>query len=387
MDDSSRLEDVIKRAREQLGGIDEGTYQRWLDVLDTQTTEFGFDKEGRLKVAVFDSRAYEEDRFKEASAKVGDTCVFTFFRARLNQHTAKACEGFKVVCVFVQDRLDTETVKILAEQGVQLVALRCAGFNNVDLETCSSYGIDVVRVPAYSPYAVAEHAVSLMMLLNRKLHMAADRVRNGNFTIEGLVGFDMHSKTVGILGTGKIGRCTIDILLGFGCKVLAYDKFKNEGLTKKEGVEYVEPQELAAKSDIISLHLPLFPDTHHIISAKAIEMMKPGVMIINTSRGALIDTKALIEGLKSGHIGAAGLDVYEEEEGIFFEDFSSYESVIHDDVLARLCTFNNVVVTSHQAFLTKEALTNIADTTLGNIVEFKNGKRGAELTNAVAAGT
>lgn len=384
MNDEERLEKILEKARRELGGIDEDTYRRWLDVLESRQTEFGYDGEGRLKVAVFDARSYEEDCFREASGKTGDKCAFTFFRMRLNRNTAHACQGFKVVCVFVQDDVDADTVKILAENGVRFIALRCAGFNNVDLETCKEYGIEAARVPAYSPYAVAEYAVSLMMMLNRKLHMADDRVRSGNFTIEGLVGFDMRGKTVGILGTGKIGRCTIDILLGFGCKVLAFDKFKNEELARRDGVTYVEPQELAAKSDIISLHLPLLPDTHHIIGAKAIEKMKPGVMLINTSRGALIDTKALIAGLKSGKIGAAGLDVYEEEEGVFFEDFSSYETVIQDDVLARLCTFNNVIVTSHQAFLTKEALTNIADTTVENILEFEDGKRGKELTNLVS---
>lgn len=385
MNDEERLEKILQKARTELGGIDEATYRRWLDVLESRKAEFGYDTEGRLKVAVFDARSYEEDRFREASGKAGDKCAFTFLHTRLNRNTAHACEGYRVVCVFVQDNVDADTIRILAENGVRMIALRCAGFNNVDLPTCKEYGIEVARVPAYSPYAVAEHAVGLMMMLNRKLHMAAERVRNGNFTIEGLVGFDMHGKTVGILGTGKIGRCTIDILLGFGCTVLAYDKFQNEELARREGVTYVEPEELARRSDIISLHLPLLPDTRHIVDAKAIDKMKQGVMLINTSRGALIDTKALVAGLKSGKIGAAGLDVYEEEEGVFFEDFSSYEAVIQDDVLARLCTFNNVIVTSHLAFLTREALTNISDTTVQNILEFEEGKRGKELTNVVSA--
>ena len=265
--------------------------------------------------------------------------------------------------------------------GVQLIALRCAGFNNVDLRACQQQQINVVRVPAYSPYAVAEHTVALILMLNRRLHQAYLRNRAGYFVLDGLTGFDMRGKTVGVIGTGQIGRCLVDILLGFGCRVLAFDKFPNAELTDRPNVQYVDLDQALAESDIISLHVPLFPDTHHLVNTDSIAKMKDGVMLINTSRGGLVDTRALIDGLKSGKIGAAGLDVYEEEAGIFFNDLSV--KVLTDDVLARLMTFNNVVVTSHQAFLTHEALANIADTTMMNLEEFAQGKRGAELTNAV----
>jgi D-lactate dehydrogenase len=241
----------------------------------------------------------------------------------------------------------------------------------------------VVRVPAYSPYAVAEHTLALMLMLNRRLHQAYQRNRAGYFVLDGLTGFDMRGKQVGVIGTGKIGQCTIDILLGFGCRILAFDKFPNDALAARPHVQYVDMAHLLGHSDIITLHVPLFPETHHLINPSTIKQMKDGVMLINTSRGELVDTKALIDGLKSGKIGYAGLDVYEEEAGVFFHDLS--DQVLSDDVLARLMTFNNVVVTSHQAFLTREALTNIADTTLANIDAFKRGKRGAELPNAVRA--
>jgi D-lactate dehydrogenase len=239
----------------------------------------------------------------------------------------------------------------------------------------------VARVPAYSPNAVAEHTVGLMLMLNRRLHEAYIRNRAGNFVLDGLTGFDMHGKTAGVMGTGKIGQCTINILLGFGCRVLAFDKFPNPELSDRENVTYVQPEELLTQSDIVTLHVPLLPDTRHIINAEAIAKMRDGVMLINTSRGELVDTRALVQGLKSGKIGAAGLDVYEEEAGVFFHDLS--HQVLTDDVLARLLTFNNVVVTSHQGFLTHEALSNIADTTLDSIGEFEQGKHGAALTNAV----
>ena len=264
------------------------------------------------------------------------------------------------------------------------MALRCAGFNNVDLAACREHGLSVVRVPEYSPYAVAEHTVGLMLMLNRGLHRAYERNRAGYFVLEGLTGFDMRGKTVGVVGTGRIGRCTVDILLGFGCRVLAFDKYPSEELGRREGVEYVDLERVWAESDIISLHVPLFPETHHLVNPSTIAQMKDGVMLINTSRGGLVDTRALIEGLKTGKIGSAGLDVYEEEAGIFFHDMS--DQVLSDDVLARLMTFRNVVVTSHQAFLTHEALGNIADTTLASIAEFENGKRGTDLTHAVREG-
>jgi D-lactate dehydrogenase len=264
-----------------------------------------------------------------------------------------------------------------------MIALRCAGYNNVDVQTAYRLGISVTHVPAYSPHAVAEHAVALMLTLNRKTHRAYNRVREGNFSLSGLVGFDLHGRTAGVVGVGKIGRCLVEILAGFGMKLLGYDRIADDGFARRTGLQYVELDELLRQADVISLHAPLLPETRHMIDAAAISKMKPGVVLINTSRGALVDTSALIDGLKSGHIGAAGLDVYEEEAAYFFEDRSS--EIITDDLLARLMTFNNVLVTSHQGFLTREALSNIAEVTLNNIQEFKDGKRLGELSNAVAS--
>jgi D-lactate dehydrogenase len=286
-----------------------------------------------------------------------------------------------VVCAFVNDSIDAEVVEELNRMGIELIALRCAGFNNVDIEACEKYGINVVRVPAYSPYAVAEHTIALIMALNRHIHKANNRIREGNFSLDGLVGFDMYQKTVGILGTGKIGKCLIDILLGFGCKILAYDKFPDKVIAQMKSVEYVELDTIFRESDIISLHIPLTPETYHLINKDSISLMKHGVMLINTSRGGLVNSQDLIEGLKTGQIGSAGLDVYEEESKYFFEDFS--QTIISDDTLARLTTFNNVMITSHMAFLTNEALENIVDTTLENIKEYENGKSGSELTNSI----
>jgi D-lactate dehydrogenase len=265
-----------------------------------------------------------------------------------------------------------------------MIALRAAGYNNVDLQACQAHDISVTRVPAYSPHAVAEHTVALMLALNRKIHRAYSRVRDGNFSLSGLLGFDMHGKTVGVVGVGKIGRCVVDILLGFGCKVLGYDKYQDEELAARAGFRYVEMDALLSQSDIITLHAPLLPSTYHLINADTLKMMKRGVMLINTSRGGLIDSPALVEGLKDGRIGSAGLDVYEEESEYFFEDRS--DRVIRDDVLARLTSFNNVMITSHQGFFTEEALDNIATTTLANVAEYAEGKRRGELTNAVTPG-
>ena len=259
----------------------------------------------------------------------------------------------------------------IAGGGTRLIALRCAGFNNVDLKAAAELGMTVVRVPAYSPYAVAEHTVALILTLNRKLHRAYNRVREGNFSLDGLLGFDLHGRTVGIVGTGKIGRIVGQILQGFGCKILAYDLYPNPEF-EASGAQYVEPLELAAKSDIITLHCPLTPETHHIVNAETINYIKPGVMLVNTSRGALIDTKAIIDGLKSKKIGYLALDVYEQEEDLFFEDLSN--EVIQDDVFQRLLTFPNVIITGHQAFFTENALKNIAETTLSNITDFEKGK-------------
>jgi len=292
-----------------------------------------------------------------------------YFKGHLNQDTADLAKGFEIICAFVNDIIDQPTINQLAKHGVKLIALRSAGYNNIDLKAAYQK-IRVVRVPGYSPYAVAEHAVALMLALNRKIHKAYYRTRDGNFSINGLMGFDMHGKTAGVIGTGLIGRCLIDILKGFGMEVLAFDKYPNPGQAKEKGFSYVELETLYQRSDIISLHCPLTTETQHMINHESIEMMKPGVMIINTSRGKLINTESLIKGLKSGKIGAAGLDVYEEEGDYFFEDYSG--SLISDDVLARLLTFPHVLITSHQGFFTKEALKNIAETTLSNIRAFIN---------------
>ncbi len=338
----------------------------------------GCDERGRLRVAFFDAKSYDVESFDQCNA---DRFALQYVRASLGQDTVPAATDCKAICIFVNDVCDAAIVDALASLGVELIALRCAGYNNVDLAACRRRGMSVVRVPAYSPYAVAEHTVALMLMLNRRLHQAYLRNRAGYFVLEGLTGFDMRGKTVGVIGTGKIGQCVIEILLGFGCRVLAYDKYPSPQLAGRAGVEHVELDDLLRQSDIVTLHVPLFAETHYLINAQAIGRMKRGAMLINTSRGGLVDTKALIDGLKSGQIGLAGLDVYEEEAGIFFHDVSG--RVLSDDVLARLLTFNNVVITSHQAFLTREALANIADTTLANLAEFQSGKRGAELTNAV----
>jgi D-lactate dehydrogenase len=337
------------------------------------------DADARLKVAVFDSKPYTEQSFTLHNR---DRYALKFYESRLGTDTTSMADGFRVVCPFVNDSLDAGVVEKLGSLGVELVALRCAGYNNVDLEACERAGISVCRVPAYSPYAVAEHAVALMMALNRHIHRAHNRVREGNFSLNGLVGFDMHDKTVGVVGTGKIGRCVISILLGFGCRVLASDRSR-DAAAEALGVRYVGLEELLRSSDIITLHAPLTPETHHMIGERTVGLLKPGVMLINTSRGGLVDTQCLIKGLLSGRIGSAGLDVYEEESGYFYEDRSG--SVITDETLARLMTLSNVMITSHMAFLTREALANIAETTFANIAEYEAGRRGAVLTNGVAA--
>ncbi len=329
-------------------------------------------------IAFFDTKDYTQRHFEQANE--GDF-ELKFYEPRLTSDTATLAEGFGTVCAFVNDDLNSTVIHSLSEMGMQLIAMRCAGYNNIDFEAVQDSGLGVVHVPAYSPHAVAEHAVALMMGLNRHIHRAHYRVREGNFSLSGLVGMDMYGKTVGVLGTGKIGAVAVDILRGFGCRVLAHDKYPDEEVGSREGVDYVELDEMLRKSHIITIHVPLTPETHHLIDAAAIEKMRHGVMLINTSRGALVDTPALIEGLKSGKVGSAGLDVYEEESEYFFEDFSG--EIITDDVLARLIMFPNVMVTSHMGFLTAEALTAIAETTLDNVREFDQGKRGEELTNGV----
>lgn len=311
-----------------------------------------------MKLAFFDTHRFEREAFEAANGSFGIS--IGWFEPRLTPETAALAAGHAAVCAFVNDQLSAPTLERLAGLGIRLVALRSAGFNHVDLAAAARLGLRVVRVPEYSPYAVAEHTIALALMLNRKLHRAYARVREGNFSLEGLVGFDLHGKVAGVIGTGRIGVAAARILLGFGCRVLAYDMHPSSELSSL-GVRYVDLPELYAASDLISLHVPLTPATHHLVDEAALARMKRGVMLLNTGRGALIDTRALIAALKRGHVGGAALDVYEEEEGIFFRDLS--DKVLQDDVLARLLTFPNVVITAHQAFLTREALENIARTT------------------------
>lgn len=323
-----------------------------------------------MKVAVFSTKSYDRKFLEAANLQHGHE--FVFFEPRLTSATTVLAAGFPAVCVFVNDRLDAIALQALAEQGVRLIALRCAGFNNVDLNAAAEFNLTVVRVPAYSPYAVAEYTIGLILALNRRIHRAYTRVRESNFSLEGLLGFDLHSRTVGIIGTGKIGAIVAQILKGFGCHLLAYDVAPNPEC-QALGVQYISLPELFANSDIITLHCPLMPATYHLINSDSIHQMKRGVMLINTSRGALIDTEAAIDGLKSGKIGYLGLDVYEQEEELFFEDLSN--TVIQDDTFERLLTFPNVVITGHQAFFTENALTGIAETTLQNLTDFEQGRR------------
>jgi len=318
-----------------------------------------------MKAAVFSTRNYTRHYLQEANQRYGHE--LTFLDTKLTGATAALASGFPAVCIFVNDQAHREVVNLLHEGGTRLIALRCAGFNNVDLLAAAELGISVVRVPAYSPYSVAEHTVGLILALNRKIHRAYARVREGNFALEGLLGFDIHRRTVGVIGTGRIGEIVARILTGFGCEVLGTDLVEKDYL--KPIVRYVALEELAAESDIITLHCPLTPGTHHIINAETVALMKDGVMLINTSRGGLIDTRALIPALKSGKIAYLGLDVYEEEADLFFKDLSNY--VIQDDVFARLLTFPNVIITGHQAFFTREAMEEIADTTLSSITAFE----------------
>ena len=323
-----------------------------------------------MRLAVFDTHRYDREALERANARFGHTLIF--FEPRLTAQTAQLAQGFLGVCSFVNDKVDAAALETLCAGGTRVVALRSAGYNHVDLTAAGRLGIKVVRVPEYSPYAVAEHAVALVLALNRRIHQAYARVRDWNFSLDGLVGFDLHGKTVGIVGTGRIGRAAAHIFHGFGCRLLCFDAAPDASLERELGARYVPPDTLYREADVITLHVPLTPGTHHLVNASALEKMKRGVMLINTSRGALIDSRALIDALKRGHVGAAGLDVYEEEEGVFFQDLSG--QVLQDDVLARLLTFPNVLVTSHQAFLTREALENIADTTLTSLQAFEHGE-------------
>ena len=317
-----------------------------------------------MKIAFFDTKPYDKPSFERYGRE--KNIKFKFFETKLNEDTVDLAQGYDGVCVFVNDTVNSAVIDRLVEMNVRVVALRCAGFNNVDMKY--AFGkIHVLRVPAYSPYAVAEHAIALLLTSIRRIHKSYIRTKDFNFSLAGLTGFDLYGKTVGVVGTGKIGRVFVDICRGFGMKVLAYDKFPQEGFADGENIRYVEMDELLTKSDIISLHCPLTEETHHIIGEDAIKKCKDGVVIINTSRGALVDAEALLAGIKSRKIGAACLDVYEEESDIFFEDFSGH--IVDDDTLARLISMPNVIVTSHQAFLTEEALGNIAETTVDNIKE------------------
>ena len=329
----------------------------------------------RCSIAFFGTKPYDSESFDEQNKDFGYD--LRYFEENLTHRSAVLAEGCEAVCAFVNDTLDERSLAKLAAHGVKLVALRCAGYNNVDL---AKAGIKVVRVPAYSPHAVAEYALALMLTLNRKIYRAFLRTKDGNFSLNGLLGFDMNGKTAGIIGTGKIAKILIHILKGLGMNILAYDIYPDEKFAAQEGFRYTSLDELYTNSDIVSLHCPLTPKTLHIIDKEAINKMKSGVMIINTGRGALINTHDLIEGLKDKKIGSAALDVYEEEKNYFYEDVS--DTVIEDDKLARLLSFPNVIITSHQAFFTKEALHNIARTTLENVSEFISGK---PLTNEVKA--
>lgn len=321
-----------------------------------------------MKIAVFSTKPYDRQFLDQANERHRHELIY--FEAKLSEQTASLAGGCDAVCVFVNDQVNAATVDRLADHGVKVIALRCAGFNNVDLSATRRRGLTVVRVPAYSPHAVAEHTVGLILTLNRNIHRAYNRVREHNFGLSGLLGFDLFGKTVGVIGTGKIGVEVIKILRGFGCEVLAFDIAENEE-AKRAGARYVSFDELLSRSRIITLHCPLTPQTVRLIDAAAIAKMRPGVMIVNTSRGAVIETKAVIDALKTGHVGSLALDVYEEEED-FFEDVSN--RVLQDDQLARLLTFPNVLVTGHQAFLTQEALQNIAETTLSNLDTIESGK-------------
>lgn len=321
-----------------------------------------------MQIAFFSAKIYDKEFFNRNLS--GHEIIY--FEAPLNEQTVNLANGCNAVCLFVNDKLNATVLKALSALGIKMAALRCAGFNNVDLAAAKANNISVVRVPAYSPHAVAEHAVALILTLNRKTHKAYNRVREGNFSLERLTGFDLYGKTVGVIGTGKIGKVFCNIMNGFGCRVLAFDLVANKEMEAK-GVEYLPLTDVLQQADIISLHCPLNEQTQHIINAHTIAMMKKGVMLINTSRGALINTTDVIKALKTGHIGYLGLDVYEQEETLFFNDLS--ENIIQDDDIMRLLSFPNVLITSHQGFFTEEALVQIAQTTMQNISDFEAGRQ------------
>jgi D-lactate dehydrogenase len=322
-----------------------------------------------MKVAFFSSKPYDRVSFEAANGTHNHE--FVFLEPRLTSQTINLAAGYAVICCFINDVLNAENLSTLAANGTRAIALRSAGFNNVDLQAAAEFGITIVRVPAYSPYAVAEHAVGLIMMLNRKLYKAYNRVREDNFSLDGLLGFDVYGTTVGVVGTGKIGECFAKIMKGFGCRLLGYDVRQNPDCLEL-GMTYVDLPKLLAQSDIVSLHCPLLPQTYHLINAETIPQMKHGVMVINTSRGGLVDTRAMIEGIKSKQIGFFGTDVYEEEADLFFEDLSG--TVLQDDTFQLLQSFPNVVVTAHQAFFTRNALEAIAQTTLSNLTDLELGR-------------
>jgi D-lactate dehydrogenase len=322
-----------------------------------------------MKVMMFSTKEYDRESFAAANATFGHD--LDHIEDRLTSRTAALADGHDAVCIFVNDHANERVLRALHERGVRHLALRCAGFNNVDLVAAQALGIDVVRVPAYSPNAVAEHTIALILALNRKIHRAYNRVRDGNFSLDGLVGFDLAGRSVGVVGTGRIGALVARLLWHFRCQVVAHDPFENPTVTEM-GIPYVGLDELFATSDIVTLNCPLTPETHHLVDAAAIERMKPGVMLVNTGRGPLIDTRAAIEGLKTHQIGSLALDVYEEEGSLFFQDRS--DEVLYDDVFARLLTFPNVLITAHQAFLTEQALEAIAETTLANLADLAAGR-------------
>jgi len=328
-----------------------------------------------MKIAFFSTQSYDKIFFEDHNRDFG--FAIDFFEVPLTEQTVNLAAGARAVCVFVNDRVNAAVLEKLASLGVAIVALRCAGFNNVDLAAAANHGLPVVRVPAYSPHAVAEHAVAMMLTLNRKTHKAYARIREQNFSLAGLLGFDLFGKTVAAIGTGNIGQVFCRIMLGFGCRVLAYDVVAQDAL-KQAGVHYMPLDALLPQTDVLSLHCPLNEHTKYLINDKTLARMKPGAMLINTSRGGLIDTQSVIQALKSGHLGALGVDVYEQEESLFFRDLSDH--IVTDDVIMRLMSFPNVLVTAHQGFFTQEALTQIAQVTLGNLKAFTEGK---PLTNAV----
>jgi len=328
-----------------------------------------------MKVAVFSTKTYDREYLDKLN--ISGKHKLTYFEASLNSGTTNLTLGFEAVCVFVNDKIDSETIQKLSENGIKIIALRCAGFNNVNIAEAAQKNIKIVRVPAYSPHAVAEHAVALILTLNRKTHKAFNRVREGNFSLEKLVGFNLYKKTVGVIGTGQIGAIFCEIMLGFGCKVIAFDIYESKDL-KAKGVEYKSFDEIIHNSDIISLHCPLTPETHHLINKNVFSKIKKGAMLINTCRGAVIKTSDAIDALKSGKLGYLGMDVYEQEENLFFRDLS--ESIIQDELILQLISFPNVLITSHQGFFTNEALEEIATTTIKNLTDFESG---AALENEV----